>query len=157
MLPSFVAQFTHFPVHRHPPRDRHRTPHRTLRLDFPSPRCPLLLADFQFLNSIFQQAKKQLIATLANSKFELTRTNKRLSNFLIATKTALLPVANSLCRCRALLPVEPRGVANSAREWPGRTTRVRMGTRLLLLKFFLGDTPGLQDRACSLFYLAGPK
>ena len=110
MLPSFVAQFTHFPVHRHPPRDRHRTPHRTLRLNFPSPRCPLLLADFQFLYSIFQQAKKKLIATLANSKFELTRTNKRLSNFLIAAQTAVHPLHNY-----------PRPCGESAR---GRGSRI---------------------------------
>ena len=48
-------------------------------------------------------------------------------------------------------------VADSDRQWPRRTAHVRIGMRLLLLKILLGNTSGLQDRACSLFYLAGPK
>ena len=45
----------------------------------------------------------------------------------------------------------------SCREWLERVTRVRISMRLLLLKILLGDTSGLQDRACSLFSLAAPK
>jgi hypothetical protein len=104
-----------------------------------------------------RKAKKRLIATLANSEIELTRRNKLFYDFLIATKTAPPQVANSLRRCHALLRAGPRGVDNTAREWPCRTDRAKMGTRLLLLKILLGDTSGLQDRACSLFYLARPK
>jgi len=91
----------------------------------------------------------RLIATHANSKIRLTRSKKRLSRFLIATQTSVPPLSN--CRCFGF------SVANLHQQWPRRTARVRIVSRLLLLKLLLGDISGLQDRACSLFYLAGPK
>jgi len=121
------------------------------------PVLQLRTSSLQFQAPSLRKAKKRLIATVANSKIHLTRRNKRLKNFLTATETALLQVANPPVRRQALLAVELRGVEKSLREWPWRTAHVRMGTRLLLLKLLLGDTSGLQDRACSPFYLAGPK
>ena len=176
MLPFSVPQFNQFLVHRHPPRDRHRTPHRTLRLGFHSSRYPLQLSDFQLLHSNLQQAKKKpwppwrLIATHPKLEIAGTRSKRRRSHFLIATKNAVHPLHNNLRPCGE--SARGRGsqttihnsrvtasliVANSPGEWPSRTERVRMDARLLLLKLLLGDTSGLQDRACSLFYLAGPK
>jgi hypothetical protein len=83
--------------------------------------------------------------------------------FLIATKTTVHPLPNvlppcgeSAAGCASRITACPM-VANCAREWPRRIERVRMDTRLLLLKFLLGEPSVLQDRACSLFYLAGTK
>jgi hypothetical protein len=58
--------------------------------------------------------------------------------------------------------VKNPGVFLSARrippeQWLRRPERARIALRLLLLKLLLGDTSGLQDRACSLFHLAAPK
>ncbi len=170
MLPFSVAKFNQFLIHRRPPPVRRGTSRRTLSQDLlSSGGSPLQPPNPQLLHCDSQQAKEKLIATLPNSKIELTRRNKSFNNFLIATKTAVHPLHNYL---------HPRGesargrgsritihdsrvttsliAANSPSEWPGRTDRAKMDTRLLLLKTH-GDTSGLQDSACSLFYLAGPK
>ena len=147
MLPSSVDILKQLEFHSNPlPRGHRFLPHPTTRALSPF-RPSLPPPDPQLLPFYLQQAKKRpagqpfggLIATVPNLKTDLTPANTRVNNFLIATKTAIHP-----------LPDFPS-------EWPRHSERVRIGTRLLLLKLLSGDLSGLRGRACSLFYLAGPK
>jgi hypothetical protein len=173
VLPSFVAQFNHFLLHRHPPRDRRGIACCTLGQDLLSfGGFPLQPPNFRLLHCDDQQAKKRpwppavwrLIATHPKLEIAGTRSKRRRSHFLIATKTAIHPLHNYL---------RPRGesargrgsritihdsrvtvsllVANSASEWPSRTERARMTMRLLLLKFSLGIHRGCKTALAAFF------
>jgi hypothetical protein len=154
MLPLPVIKSNQFRSYHDPLPRGHRTTSRPVRQELSASTFLVRPSAFESLSSInCQQTKKRparrlsggpwppwrLIATLPKLRIELTHANKRLNNFLIATKTAL------------------RQLHDSPREWPGRTERARIAMRLLLLKFLPGDPSGLQDRACSPFHLAGTK
>ena len=140
MLPLPVAKSNQLRSYHDPLPSGHTTISHPARRDLSASSFLLGPSAFESLSSVsLRQAKKRLIATLPKLKIELTDGNKRLNDFLIATKIAIHPV-----------PDFPS-------EWPRRSERDRMSPRLLLLKFLPGDTSGLQDRACSLFYLAGTK
>ena len=149
MLPSSVANFNPRRFHVYPPPGGCRLPSYSSCQDLRLPRSSLRPANLELLHPNLQQAKKSLIATHAKLEIFPTHSKYIASPFLIATKMTVHPSPTSLYSCLCF--------ANSDRQWPRRATHVRIHTRLLLLKILLGDMPGLQDRACSLFSLAGPK
>jgi hypothetical protein len=149
MLPSSVANFNPRRFHVYPPPGGCRLPLHPSCQDLRPSRSSVRPTILELLHPNLQQAKKRLIATHAKLEIFPTHSKYRASPFLIATKMTVHPLPTSLHPCLSL--------ADSDRQWPRRATHVRIHTRLLLLKILLGDMPGLQDRACSLFSLAGPK
>ncbi len=182
MLPSSVAKFNQLQFQPHPPAvgqrgsfhpshqdssrassqlptasPQFRVPSSGVRWTPSEPRNRTPRHENLIANGIIRTQPKSL--KTKNRNFS---NREKLRDFQIAVKlAACFPGPASIVSFSVPLylftPSRAEGCGKSGCEWPRGAARVRIDMRLLLLKLLLGDTSGLQDRACSLFYLAGPK
>jgi hypothetical protein len=176
VLPSFVPRFSQLRPYTSLPESSHRNLSRnSLRHS--------LCSSLQHRAPSLQTAKKKLMETHPNSKLgpnncnhsRLTLANRNSTHCFslssLQDRASTLPNSNRpYCRLEInISPTKQRtevlsnrpksGLFESAflipRQWPPRPLRARMGTRSPHLKILLRNPSGLQDRACSLFHLAG--